>query len=425
VAVVARAVSLATLLVSVPLALGYLGPERYALWMALSSVFALVATADLGVGSGLVTAVAERDGRGDVAGIRSLLASGLFLTGLLGAMLLLSFLAARDLLAWNRLLGLGGGDLQAEADGAALAFVACVALSLPAGVVARVQSGLQAGYVGEAFGILGAVLGLAGLVTAVQARLGLSALVVAVAGAPALAGWLNTAWILAAWRPDLRPRWTDVGRPAVLRLLRTGGLYMVVQVSAAAAFSLDSALAARLLGPAAVTQHAVASRLFLVVLVGLNVATTPLWPAYAEALAGRDLRWVRRMLARSCLLAVAGAGVPAALLVVAGPTLLRLWVGARVSVGADLLVALACWTAVLAGGGALSAFLNGVGALRFLATSAACLAAVKLGLSVALARPLGVAGLVWATVAAYLVTAALPGWLFARRFFARRGAGEA
>jgi O-antigen/teichoic acid export membrane protein len=415
---------MASLLVSVPLTLGHLGPERYALWMALSSVFALGSTLDLGVGSGLVTAVAEHDGRGDVDGIRRLLAGGLAVTAGLGAVLLVSFLAAAPHLAWDRLLALPPG-VAGEAGGAALAFVACVALSLPAGVMARAQSGLQAGYLGEAFGALGALLGLAALLLAVRTGLGLPALVLATAGIPAVTAAANTAWSLRAWRPDLRPGWADVRRPVVARLLRAGALYMVVQASAVVAFSMDSALASRLLGPAAVAQHAVASRLFLVLLVGLNVATTPLWPAYAEALAGRDLPWVRRVLRRSALLSVVGAGVPAAGLVAAGPSLLTLWVGDRVTVGLDLLVALACWTALLAGGGALSAFLNGVGALRFLALSGSALALAKLGLSVALARPLGVAGLVWATVAAYVVTVALPGWLFARRFFARGGAREA
>src|SRR3989304_4466229 len=54
--VAARGVALLSLVISVPLTLSYLGTERYALWMAVSSLLAALASLDLGIGNGLVTA---------------------------------------------------------------------------------------------------------------------------------------------------------------------------------------------------------------------------------------------------------------------------------------------------------------------------------------------------------------------------------
>src|SRR2546423_1279703 len=46
----AKGVSMATTLITVPLTLRYLGPERYGVWMTMSSVMMMMVFADLGLG---------------------------------------------------------------------------------------------------------------------------------------------------------------------------------------------------------------------------------------------------------------------------------------------------------------------------------------------------------------------------------------
>src|SRR4051794_26485261 len=53
----ARSIAFATGFVTVPLTLHYLGPERYGMWATLSSVIAMAAFADLGLGNGLLNAL--------------------------------------------------------------------------------------------------------------------------------------------------------------------------------------------------------------------------------------------------------------------------------------------------------------------------------------------------------------------------------
>src|SRR5512144_3326213 len=54
-------------LVAVPMALGYLGSERYGLWMTVTSLTAMLAFADFGMGNGLLNAIASADGHDDEA----------------------------------------------------------------------------------------------------------------------------------------------------------------------------------------------------------------------------------------------------------------------------------------------------------------------------------------------------------------------
>src|ERR1035438_2273421 len=61
----ARGIGTLMALVSVPLTLGYLGKERYGLWMTISSIVAMLSFADFGMGNGLLNAVAVANGKND------------------------------------------------------------------------------------------------------------------------------------------------------------------------------------------------------------------------------------------------------------------------------------------------------------------------------------------------------------------------
>ncbi len=47
-----RLLAAALAIVTVPLTIGYLGSERYGLWITISSVVAMINFADLGIGNG-------------------------------------------------------------------------------------------------------------------------------------------------------------------------------------------------------------------------------------------------------------------------------------------------------------------------------------------------------------------------------------
>ena len=80
----------------------------------------------------------------------------------------------------------------------------------------------------------------------------------------------------------------------------------------------------------------------------------PLWPAYGEAIARGDVEWVRRTLRRSVTIAVSLSALVSAALVMLGPWLIHAWVGTAVLPSLLLLVGLAAWKTVEAGGSALA-----------------------------------------------------------------------
>src|ERR1039457_1440859 len=74
----ARCIGIATVFISVPLTLKYLGTERYGLWMAISSAIMILGFSDLGINNGLLNGIAQAHGKGDRELARRYVSSAFF-----------------------------------------------------------------------------------------------------------------------------------------------------------------------------------------------------------------------------------------------------------------------------------------------------------------------------------------------------------
>jgi O-antigen/teichoic acid export membrane protein len=404
----AKLLSVGTALISVPLTLHYLGVERFGMWMTISSLIAMLAFADFGIANGVLSAVAQAHGKDDAPGLQRAVSSGFFMLCGIALLITALFALSYPFVRWHAVFNVQGAQARAEAGPALAVFVGCFAAAIALGMVQRVQIGLQQGFVASLWQCVGSVCGLLGVLLAIALQAGLPWLVAALAGAPLLVALLNSLHFYGRSRPDLRPRWRWVSADAARRLAATGWLFFVLQVTVAVAYTSDSLVIAQLLGAAAVAEYAVPEKLFGLIGMGVTMALAPLWPAYGEAVARGDGAWVQRTLKRSLQLAVGIAAVASLLLLVLGPQIMALWVGAAVLPPMLLLLALACWKVVEAAGVALAMFLNGAQVVRLQVWCALPTAAVAIGLKLLWVPLWGVAGAVWASVAAYLVFTALP-----------------
>jgi O-antigen/teichoic acid export membrane protein len=409
--VAARGVSILTLLITTPLTLGYLGEERYGLLMVVTSFLGFLIFADLGIGNGLINTISDAHAKDDRAAAGRSVSSGFFVLLAVACFLLLAFAAAYPLVPWGRLFKVTSPLAAAEAGPATVALVVCLAANVVVGIVPRVHAGYQEGATNAAWQAAGGALSLVGVVAAVKLKLGLAALVYAVAGAPALA--LAANGLVLLWRrPWLRPAWSKVTRGTVGHILHVGLLFFVMQVAIAVAFSTDDIVIARVIDAEAVPRYAIPQRLFALPMSLMGLLLLPLWPAYAEALARGDADWAKRTLKRSLLVAVGFATASSLFLVALGPLILRLWLGPRdPHAPFMLLVGLGLWNILNAAGQAVAMLFNAAHILKFQVITASTMAAGALTLNILLTKWTGVAGAVWGTVIAYTLCCVVP-WLF-------------
>lgn len=404
----ARGIGVVTALVTVPLTVHYLGDERYGLWMAASSVIAVLGFADLGMGNGLLSVIADAHGRDDRQSAQEYVSSGFALLSGIGLAIMIAFLTAYSWVDWAELFNVKDPTARAEAGPCVIAFIGCFALSLPSSVVNRVQLGYQEGFIANLWTGVANIASLGAVLAAVHVHASLPTLVLALVGTPAVVLVVNGVFLLRK-RPWLTPSLGRTSRRAMSQLLRTGILFFLLQVAMALSFASDNLVIARVLGASAVTDYAIPSRLFGTIGTILPIVLAPLWPAYGESIARGDLIWIRRTLVRSVVLSAVSSGLGSLVLVSFGATIIRLWVGDAVPPPSfQLLLPLGIWSVLNAMGSAAAMLLNGLGALRFQATLAICMGVTGLALKFALARAIGTEGVIWATVIAYVVWIAIP-----------------
>lgn len=409
-----KLVSLGTIAFSVPLTVRYLGPERYGMWMTISSLLALMTFADLGLGSGLVSTISGSVGRRDNAAIVQAVSSAFFLLCGISAAILVIFLATYQFVPWGRLFAVHGADALVEVGPSVAAFVVCFAIGLPFSVVQRLQMGFQESWRSNIWQAGGSLFTLFGILWVVSRRAGVIWLVVAASGGPVITSIMNGIVEFVSRRREFRPNLSMFSIDTSKRLFRSGTMYVALQLCVVMGTASDSIIIANVNGASNVGAYAVMYKLFQTSLV-FSLFMYPLWPAFGESLARSDYAWARSAMTRALKFCLFIGSLLAGVLLLSSQMIIRYWAGATVVPGITLVAAFAVWVLLAAYGGAVTSLLNNPQFLRSQLGLYGLASVVALLLKVPMARWLGPAGVVWATDGAYLFLYCIPAGFIVRK----------
>jgi O-antigen/teichoic acid export membrane protein len=406
----AKALSIGTALISVPLTLGYLGTERYGMWLTLSGFASMLTFADLGIGAGVTNAVSTADGSDDHQTIRAIVASGIAILSGVAMLILLVLAATYRMVDWAAFFNVKSALARAEAGPALATFIVCLALALPVSLVERLQAGVQRSFMASLWRCLGSIASLVAVLVAIWLNAGLFWLVLAYSGVPVLITLINSAVFFAFIAPSLRPRILHANLSSARFIAQDGTMFFLIQILTGFAKYSDNLVIAHILGATAVPLFAVPEKLFAQISGTAFMGLWPLLPAYREARARGDHHWVRVTLMKSLRVTLLLAGLSAAVLVAIGPWLIALWTHDVIHPTWALLIGLALWKVSEACSFAPETYLIGAGKLRLLALCWAVLAMLIVPLKFLIVPVLGVTGAVWTTVVLFAACILIP-WL--------------
>ena len=418
-ALAARGLTMIMSLATVPLTLNYLGAERYGMWLTVSSVIALLGFMDLGVGNGLLNALTRSLARGAIPTAQREISSALsVLTGLavgLGALLVLLYPVVR----WGEVFGVASENFAPEAGPAFAVWAGCFLIGVPLSVVTQVRLARQEGYIVHLTAAAGSVTAVVALLLVIATRQGLPVLVLAFGVPPLLAVAASGFVLFRREARELCPAIRRADAPTGFALVRAGSLFLVLQLSIAAAFTSDTLIVAHLVGPQGVAEYGVTSRLFMIPVTLIGLAVSPLWPAYGDAIARGDVDWTSSTLVRSLHAALVISVFASAALVTLGLPIISLWVGPLVVPPFPLLVGFGIWVVLNAVGTTVAMLLNGAHEIRLQAASAVIMAVANVAFSIWLTSRVGVAGVIWGTVVTYSLFVLAPMAVYVPRVLRR------
>jgi O-antigen/teichoic acid export membrane protein len=401
--------SVLAVVVTIPIARAALPSDLFGVWMMLSGLVAFFAFADLGVGNGVLNRVTAAHAAGDHAEQRRVMRAGYACTGAMGILVLATWFGwAGIAIVPTAMVGPVVLDHRGEVLSALHAFFVLLAINIPASLVHKMQLGLQCGHWVGLTQTAAAVGTLVGVPAVLAFGGGLPELVLASLGMQVAANLAST-WL---WHRRLARKSESISliqhrrHPELhmaVSLMRTGSLFLVLQLAAAFAFQSDSIVIVHQLGQSAYGDFAVVQRVFLAASSLILAGLSGLWPALGEALASGDAAWVRRAMLRSYMLVFVAMGATSILLAFSMPHLVLIWVGMQTPPPGALLSVLAAWTILEAMGNVSGAFLNAAGLLRVQVIFAALMGTAAFLGKWYLVGVLGAWGAVLATLIAYSV----------------------
>lgn len=414
-AILSKAVAIGVRLLTIPMAMRLLGPEQYGLWLTAGSLLLWIGFVGPGIGYGLINSVSDAFGRDDTLGMRRHISTGVITIAFLGAVLLLIAPLLGLTSGAAQLLGVSRNPALAENARQLLGFTGILfALGFCLEFISPVCSGLQEGYLTSVATASAAVLSLAGV--ALTAWFGGSLITFAmVMGLPPIvANCALSVYVLRFRHPHLSPSWRLWNKASFRSLMSFGGWMFVVQIGELAIFQSANILIANRFGPGEVPGYAVPAAIFMSITNICYSIVQPYWPAVTEASVRRDWRWIRGAMfrtiqIRTAIIVAAGIGM-----VLAGPTLIRVWLDSRSVPSQQLLLAMSAYFVFVVWTGNTTVLLLGLGFVRARALMALPVGVAHVAGFLLLSPYLGLAAIPVAGSAGVLLDCAVSTWIAVR-----------
>lgn len=349
---------------SIPLAYKTLGEEQFGLYATIAVSVGTLILCEFGIGPalthGLSRAVAKKD---------KLLEKQYFSTSwfLIASFALLAGTIASCILLFVPLTFFFG-DKYSGFEGQLIPglwlAVFIVLIEFVTSHTDKARAGFLQVHINNAFGAVGNVISAATIVIGLRFFPTIEFLILAVFGVRSLTCLANTIHFYCQ-RPDLLPNLKFFDKPLSKEIF-SDGIAFTVSYSLTTIIELNvcGLLVARIAGFVEVGRFQILMQLSTLMLGLIMMFTTPTMPAIVDALARRDLDWIKTTLKRLWLLVfVIGAGAIGGLTLL-GPTILPLLYGESFAPSLLLLAAFATYFAISAWGHVNNMVLIGLGLVK-------------------------------------------------------------
>jgi O-antigen/teichoic acid export membrane protein len=327
-AILARLFAMMIPLITVRISLDYLGVEIYGLWMTVTSLGSLTVFADFGLGNGLQTRLSQTSAKDDsINESCQLISSTFYILMLVSTVLILAFLLIYPSVNWAHLINAKMEFAKKISGPVVLAIFIPILINIPLALVQRTQLALQEGYRGNLWQIVGNLLSLVSVYVFAKLNMGALILIWGSSIIPAVVSFLNMFIYYGFQMPHLRPCVRYVDRVTLGTMFRTGAAFFTLSIFTTLGLYIDNFIVARISNLVDVTSYSIIFKISQIMNVIIMMLSTPLWPAYGEALTRGDIDWVRRNTKRTVKITTSLALVLSLGIFVCAGFIFKIWLG--------------------------------------------------------------------------------------------------
>jgi O-antigen/teichoic acid export membrane protein len=312
-----KAFALGLQAVAIPLVYHALGPHRYELYLLLTAALATLAITQMGAGPGLTQGITKAHAAGDREREAFLFSAAFRLVGSAGLIGAGAILLVSHVFMPESLFGPAFAGDRAEI----LQVVNTCMIVLMAQMLFGVVDSALAGYQEQLFTNIGSmcsnILSIGILFAVCVLAPSIRGVILALYGLPTLSRVVNLG-VLLHRRPYLLTKLTRRCTGFYAVLFSVGLAFWLMQIGGVLEQHAGTYLLARFSSTAATNLFAMCYKTLSLAGAIVTILTQPLWPAFTDAIAHRDVDWIRRTYAKIRRLLMIYSLAVAAIVAVAG-----------------------------------------------------------------------------------------------------------
>jgi len=357
---VAKLLNVLSGLITVPITLPYLGVEQFGIWMALTGFVAFLVFSDFGLSIGLKSCLAKTFAENDQS------KAGLYISTTFVLLVGIAFVLALftvliitniDLQGVIKLQSIENQDVL---QNTAVTLLIIFSLGMPSAVIHRTLEAYQLGAIANSAIAIGRLFSLFSIFLCVYTNQSLTVMASFYMGLPLLSMYICGFWMCVKnkW---MRPSVSKYNKICAGEIFAIGKLALSAQLGASMMSTGPLLVLSSVFGAAAITPYAITKRMFDAVTMVLSEFLYPLWPAYGEAAARNDFKWIKETFKKSVVMSLMLFLPIFVLLSFIGQDVIYLWSHDTSAVPSwFLLMVCNIWTLLLLLVRILSMFLNGL-----------------------------------------------------------------
>lgn len=383
----------------VPIAIGFVSPLRYGVWLTVLSFVNWFNLFDLGLGNGLKNRLGEALAQNRMDDAKELVSTAYVVIAIISILLILLSMAIFPLISWDRVFN-APKEITQELNSLMRVVFVLFSVRFTLQLINPILAAFQKTALTQLNNFIGTTLSLVTIFILTKTIngslfiLGLTYMIFPVLVYAAV----SIFWFSRTFS-NIRPSLFKFRKKHLGSIMNLGIMFLINQVAVIVLSTSSNMLISHISGPASVTPYAITHRFFFLIVTIYAMFTAPLWPAFTEAYAKKDYLWIKKVVSafNKCWLYSCGI-----LLLMLGisPILFRLWIGDKVTIPFTLSALMALSVALTTYVHVYSSFLCGTGKIRLATYTSLIFSILYIPLGVLLAKylHLGFHGIVIATI---------------------------
>lgn len=395
-------------LLLVPVSLNYLGQEKYGVWLTISSIILWLNLSDAGLGNGLRNKFTEAVALGNKKLAKEYVSNAYAILSIIVIGLIIIFVIINNFINWDRILNITS-DFHTQLSRLILIVFISFALRLVLNLVSVLLVASHKPAVSDLVQFLGRLLTFILIMILIYTSSGsLLWYGILYSAAPLLCLIAASVILFHKDFKDYQPSLKEISLKISGNLFGLGLNFFIVQISAVILFMTDNIIIAQLFGPAEVTPYQIANRYFSIVMMIFMIILSPLWSAFTEADAQKDIEWIKYIINRLLKIWLFIALILLVMLLISDEVY-KIWLGGKIKIDFLLSFFWALFILLQTLNLIFANYLNGIGKIHVQRIIAVITIIINIPLSIFLAKFAGLnsAGVILATnicILLYLIT---------------------